>query len=166
MLARLTSRMPTPSAPVYKVPDQIPWATPFPHGATYPSLPVLKPGNYTLQGKVSWCAEVKLNGDDSKVGEYAIKRVAVNYTDYSDDGQHILNGWEDVELTVLSPNIWNQKLDWYSNIVQTGAVNASKKTNSGGLNLSIDVLKNIFEANGTLTTTIDGVEYHQAANGT
>jgi hypothetical protein len=101
MLARLTSRMPTLPASVYKVPDQIPWATPFSPGARYPSLPTLKPGNYTLQGKVSGCAEVKLNGDDNKVGEYATKRVAVNCTGYSDDGLHILNGWEDVELTVL-----------------------------------------------------------------
>jgi hypothetical protein len=166
MLARLTSRMLTPPAPMYNVPDQIPWATLFSLGATYPSLPILVPGNYTLQGKVSGCAEVKLDGDDNKVSEYAIKRVAVNYTDYSDDGQHILNGWEDVELTVLSPNIWNQKLNWYSDIVQTGAVNATKKTSTAGLHLSIDVMKNILEANETLTTTIDGVEYYQPANGT
>jgi hypothetical protein len=158
MLARLTSRSPTPPAPVYQVPDQIPWATSFPPGAKYPSLPTLKPRNYTLQGNVSGCAEVKLNGNDNKVGEYAIKRVAVNYTNYSEDGQHILNGWEDVELTVLYPNVWNQKLDWYSDIVQTGAVNATKKTSSEGLHLSMDVMKNILEANGTLKTTIDRVE--------
>jgi hypothetical protein len=55
-------------------------------------MPTLKLGNYTFQGKVSGCAEVKINGHGTKVGEYAIKHVAVNYTDYSDDGQHILNG--------------------------------------------------------------------------
>jgi hypothetical protein len=67
---------------------------------------------------------------------------------------------------VLSPNIWNQKLDWYSDIFQTGAVNATKKTSTAGLHLSIDVMKNVLEANGTLTTTIDGVEYYQPANAT
>jgi hypothetical protein len=166
MMARLTSRTPTPPAPVYKVPDQILWATPFPPGAEYPSLPTLKPGNYSLRGKASGCAEIRLIGDGAKVGEYAIKRVAVNYTDYSDDGHHILDGWEDVELTVLYPNVWNQELDWYSDIVQTGAVNASKKTSLDGLHLSIDVMKNVLEAYGTLTTTVDGVAYHQPANGT
>jgi hypothetical protein len=67
---------------------------------------------------------------------------------------------------VLSPNVWNQKLDWYSDIVQTGILNATKKTSVGGLHLSIDVMKNILEANGILSTTIDGFEYHQPANDT
>jgi hypothetical protein len=89
-----------------------------------------------------------------------------NYTDFSDDGDHTINGLEDVELTVLFPNVWNQRLDWYSDIVQTGSSTGSKKTGARGLQLRIDVMKNILEANGTLTTTIDGVAYHQPANGT
>jgi hypothetical protein len=47
MLARLAGRTHTPSAPVYKVPEQIPCATPFPPVADYPSLPTLKAVNYT-----------------------------------------------------------------------------------------------------------------------
>ena len=96
----------------------------------------------------------------------SIKRVAANYTNFSNDGEHVIDGWEDVELTVSIPNVWDQKLDWYSAISQTGSATGSKKTGPDGFHLRIDVMKNILEANGTLTTTIDGVEYHQPANGT
>jgi hypothetical protein len=159
MLARLSDRAPSPPAPVYKVPEHIPWATRFSSTVDNPPMIKLKPGNYTLWGKMSGHADVRL------IGEKHITRVAANYTNYSDDGEHILNGWEDVEKTILYPNVWNQKLDWYSDIEQTGAVKASKRT-SGGLHLQIDVMTNILEANGTLTTTVNGVEYHQPANGT
>lgn len=166
MLANLSSRQPAPPAPVYKVPDSIPWATKFPPGAAYPSLPTPKAGNHTLRGKVSGCAKVSLVGGGPQVGGNTIKRVAVNYTDYSDDGDHILNGWEDVQLTVSVPNMWVQRLDWYSDIVQTGIVKGSKRTSANGLHLSNDVMTNILMANGTLTTILDGTEYHQPANGT
>lgn len=166
MLARLSDRQPSLPAPVYKVSSRIPWATPFPPGTDVPSLPTLKPGNYTLRGKVSGFAEVSLIGDAVHPEPSSIKRVVANYTDFSDDGDHTINGLEDVELTVLFPNVWNQRLDWYSDIVQTGSSTGSKKTGARGLQLRIDVMKNILEANGTLTTTIDGVAYHQPANGT
>jgi hypothetical protein len=166
MLARLTDRSPKLPAHVYKVPNRIPWATPFPPGAEVPPLPTLKPGNYILRGKVSGCAEVRLIGDTAYPEASSIKRVVVNYTDFSNDGDHIINGSEDVELTILFPNVWDQKLDWYSDISQTGSSTGSKKTGASGIHLRIDVMKNVLEANGTLTTTIDGIEYHQPANGT
>ena len=159
MLATFTDRKPTPVAPVFDVPDQIPWAVPFQPGSSFHSAPRLQLGNYTLQGQVSGIAEVRLIGDTS------IHRVAVNYTDYSDDGKHIINGWEDVEVEILLPDFWNNKIDWYSDIIQTGVVNASKVTSPGGFHLIINAETNIFNANGTLVTTIDGVEYHQPANG-
>ncbi|KAG9188970.1 hypothetical protein G6011_05838 [Alternaria panax] len=166
MLAHLGKRKPTLPAPVYKAPTSIPWATPFPPGSSIPPLPTLKPGNYILRGKVSGCAEVTLIGDAAHPEASSVKRVIANYTDFSDDGDHIINGSEDVELTVLFPNLWNQRLDWYSDIVQTGSSTGSKKTSAGGLHLRIDVMKNILESNGTLTTSIDGVGYYQPANGT
>jgi hypothetical protein len=55
-------------------------------------------------------------------------------------------------------------LDWVSDVVQTGAVNAVKVTGPGGFHLTIDAVENIFEANGTLSTTIDGVTYQQPLN--
>ncbi|KAH7086890.1 saponin hydrolase precursor [Paraphoma chrysanthemicola] len=159
MLARFTDRRPKPPAPVYNVPKQLPWAISFPPGVEYPSIPSLKPGNYTLQGAFSGQAQVSFIGDQS------ISRVVVNYTNYSDDGDHVLNGWEDVALTILYPNYWKNKLDWYSDIVQTGIVNASKTTSPDGFHVTIDAMVNVFNASGTLTTIIDGKEYHQPANG-
>jgi hypothetical protein len=166
MLTRRRDRKPTHPVPVHKVSTRIPWATPFPHGAKLPSLPTLEPGDYTLYGKISGYAEVRLIGDTAHPQTGFIKRVAVNYTDYSNDGEYVINGHEDVELTVLFPNVWDQKLDWYSDISQTGSANGSKKTGPGGFHMRIDVMKNILEANGTLTTTVNGVDFHQPANGT
>ncbi|KAF7179918.1 hypothetical protein CNMCM7691_008970 [Aspergillus felis] len=144
MLAHLTSRQPAAAAPIYKVPDMIPWATAFPPGANTPSPSQLPPGN---------CFE-------------GFKTVAVNYTNYSDDGLHFINGRETVTLTLSESNPWWNHLDWYSDLTQTGAVQATKRTGPGGFHLSIDAMENILEANGTLTTTVDGVVYLQPANGT
>jgi hypothetical protein len=160
MLARLRGRSPIPPAPVHNVPDWLPWATPFPPGAQHPSLPTLKPGTYILKGKLSGIAHIRL------IGTSSISRVAVNYTAYSDDGAHFLDGWEDVELTIQAPNVWKHKLDWYSDISQTGAVVASKKTGPGGFHTVMDAMANVFNATGTLTTIIDGKPFHQPANGT
>ncbi|KAI8254659.1 hypothetical protein K4K53_008758 [Colletotrichum sp. SAR 10_77] len=164
MLAHRTGREATTPAPVYKVPDEIPWATPFPPGSTVPAQFTVPPGNYTLQGKVSGVADVSITPDANSVS--GLGSVAVNYTNFSDDGDHILNGHEDVTVKILLPNFWTNQVDWVSDIVQTGVVNATKKTGPGGFHLIIDAELNVFNANGTLTTTIDGVEYKQPANGT
>ncbi|KZM28752.1 hydrolase [Ascochyta rabiei] len=162
MLARLTSRKPAPPKKVYEVPDYLPWAAPFKPGFPPPSPLGVHPGNYTLTGKISGHANVRLFGGASTT------RVAVNYTNYADNGEHVLNGYEDVEVTTTPPNLWENKLDWYSDIVQTkaGEVTGTKVTSPGGFHLSIDAMTNIFEANGTLTTTVDGKGYEQPANGT
>ncbi|TDZ71695.1 hypothetical protein CTRI78_v001990 [Colletotrichum trifolii] len=164
MLARRTGREPAPPAPVYEVPARIPWATPFPPGAAVPRQFTVAPGNYTLRGKRSGVARVGITPDADSVS--GLGSVSVVYEDYSDDGEHVLNGHEDVTVKILLPNFWTNQVDWVSDIVQTGVVNATKKTGPGGFHLIIDAEKNIFEANGTLTTVIDGVEYTQPANGT
>jgi hypothetical protein len=162
MLAKITSRKPHHPAPVFAAPDAIPWATPFPPGASVPAAYSLQAGNYTLKGNASGVAEVHLIPDSP--GSASFHTVAVNYTNYSDDCKHTLNGWEEVKLTLTSTSPWLNKVDWYSDLVQTGVVTATKKTSPGGFHLSIDAVLNIFEANGTLTTTIDGVAYTQPHN--
>ncbi|KAH6671010.1 hypothetical protein B0J14DRAFT_628035 [Halenospora varia] len=164
MLAHLTSRHPKKPAPVFPVPDTIPWATPFPPGATLPSVPGVPEGNYTLHGRASGIAEVQLIADFSDLTKY--KTLAVNYTNFSDDGEHILNGYEVVTTIPTPSQPWLNKLDWFSDLVQTGIVQATKKTSADGFHLMIDAVLNVFNANGTLTTTIDGVVYSQPANGT
>ncbi|KAJ4359301.1 hypothetical protein N0V95_002312 [Ascochyta clinopodiicola] len=161
MLARLKSREPTPPKEVYKVPDYLLWATPFKPGFSPPSPLTIPPGNYTLAGKISGHANVRL------FGEAPTNRIAVNYTDYADSGEHVLNGYEDVTVTTTPPNLWENKLDWYSDIVQTkaGEVTGKKVTSPGGFHLRIDAMRNFFEANGTLTTIVGGKRYEQPANG-
>jgi hypothetical protein len=162
MLARLSSRKPTNPAPIFAAPDNIPWTTSFPPGASLPTLYSLPAGSYTLCDRANGLAKATLTKDPSS-GTF--KTVSVNYTDYSDDGQHYINGHKSITLTLMATNPWFNHLDCVSNIVQTGAVHAVKKSGPGGFHLSIDALENIFEANGTLTTTIDGVAYHQPLNG-
>ncbi|KAH8589823.1 hypothetical protein B0O99DRAFT_655285 [Bisporella sp. PMI_857] len=164
MIAKLTSRKPTRPAEVFAAPDNIPWGTPFPPGSTPPASVPLTAGNYTLKGKVCGSAKVRLI--PTAPGQTRFNTVAVNYTNYSDDGKHILNGYEQVKSTPTAGQPWLSVLDWESDIVQTGVVRGTKKTSPGGFHLKIDAVLNIFEANGTLTTTLDGKTYTQPQNGT
>lgn len=162
MLAHLASRKPTTPAPVFDTPDAIPWAIQFPPGTDVPSPYSLPSGNYTLRGKNSGFAKASLL-KDPLLG--MLKTVSVNYTKFSDDGEHYIDGHEAVTVTLSTSDPWLNHLDWYSDILQTGATNASKKTGPGGFHLTINAMENLFEANGTLTSTVNGVTYHQPLNG-
>ena len=161
MLATLTSREPTPPRQVEPVPDEVPWGTPYVPGSEIPTRPYPEPGTYTLRGQASGSARVELveNAEGT-----ALETVEVTYTDYSDDGVNVLNGTERVSARNI--NLTTTQVDWFSDLTRTGEVEATKKTSPDGFHLTIDVLTNIFQATGTLTTTIDGKEYRQPANGT
>lgn len=162
MLAKLKSRKPTVPKKVHEVHDHLPWATPFPPGVLPPSFLAISPGNYTLKGQISGLAQVQFSGAP------VITRVAVNYTDYSDDDEHLLNGYEDVTVSITPPKVWENNLYWLSDIVQSkdGVVTGRKTTSEAGFYLNIDAMTNILQANGTLTTVIGGKRYEQPANGT
>lgn len=166
MLAKLTSRTPQKAPPVFDVPDKLPWATPFPPGTPFPNESGGPgAGKYTLRGKVSGIAHVELSsstGDQSG----SFDTVAVDYANYADVEGYVLNGWENVTRTVLWPNPWDNLIDWYSDIEQTGVVTGSKKTSKDGFHLQVDAVLNIFNATGELSTTLDGTVYEQPANGT
>ncbi|OGE48131.1 hypothetical protein PENARI_c032G04610 [Penicillium arizonense] len=163
MLARLTKRRPQQPAPIFKVPGRIPWATPFPPGASIPTQYSLPAGNYSLYGKVHGVAHTSITSDPTYGG---LQTVSVEYENYSDENGYSINGTESVTLTRTPSQPWLSKLEWYSDLYETGVVTATKKTGPGGFNLTIDAQANIFEADGTLTTTIDGIVYKQPANGT
>ncbi|PVH81395.1 hypothetical protein DL98DRAFT_416905 [Cadophora sp. DSE1049] len=154
MLAKRIGRAPTKPAPVFQIPDIIPWATPFPPGAAIPVEETLAPGHYTLYGKAHGFADVVL-GQSS---------VSVRYSNFSDDYRHILDGYENATSSVSPPNYFLVHVDWFSDIIQTGAVFGTKKTSPGGFHAEIDAMINIFSANGSLTTTLDGVEHLQPLN--
>ncbi|KAG7294002.1 hypothetical protein NEMBOFW57_004063 [Staphylotrichum longicolle] len=164
MLARLTGRKAKQPAKVLKVPEYIPWAVPFPPGATVPSQYKLPAGDYILRGSVSGTANVTLTADPTTFS--GIGGVAVVYNNYSDQAGYVLNGHEQVSVKILLPNVWDNLIDWNSDLKETGVVNATKRTSAGDFHLQINAVTNIFNANGTLTTTVDGVEYNQPANGT
>ncbi|KAG4440633.1 hypothetical protein IFR05_003892 [Cadophora sp. M221] len=154
MLAKRISRAPTKPAPVFKIPDTIPWATPFPLGATIPVEETLAPGYYTLYGQAHGFAEVS----------FGPSSVAIRYSNYSDDYRHILDGYENATSSVRPPNYFLVNVEWYSDIIQTGQVFGTKKTSPEGFHAEIDAMLNIFSANGSLTTTLDGVEHLQPLN--
>ncbi|WAO91157.1 Hypothetical protein NCS54_00861200 [Fusarium falciforme] len=162
ILAKLKSRSPKKPAPVFKVSDQIPWATPYNPGDAYPKPHALKAGDYTLDGKVSGSAEVSLAVDDTG----RIINVVANYTNYSDYKEYIVNGSENITNTFHPDNSWINDIHWYSDLVGTGAEEATKKTTKNGFHLQIEITVNDFQADGKLITTIDGISYEPPANGT
>lgn len=161
MVAHFTSREPIPIPSVEPLSDTIPWATPYSPGYVPPPLLIIPSGTYTLQGAVAGSAEVTIAAN---VDTTSIESVAVTYTHFSDDGLTFLDGTENV--TTRNPTVTLNVVDWYSDLVQSGQTNATKKTSPDGFHLSIDALTNIFDANGTLSTTVNGTLYTQPANGT
>ncbi|KAL4747219.1 hypothetical protein BDW72DRAFT_206693 [Aspergillus terricola var. indicus] len=154
MLARPFDRKPTAPAAVFDVPDFLPWATPFFPGSDFPEHRGLSPGSLA---NATFLADSRSE---------LIRTVSVEYDNYSGDGEHVINGLESVIFTPDPTNPWMSHLDWYSDLERSGVVTATKKTGSDRFQLSIDVMVNIFNANGTLTTTVDGVVYEQPANRT
>ena len=160
MLATLTSRKPLHLAPVEPVSDKVPWGTPYVPGSNPSTVSPLLSGRYTLEGKVSGHAVATFSLNSAGT---AIRNVAVTYDNYSDDGTHFIYGSENVTATPL--NLTLTLIDWYSNLTSTGETSSTKITSVGGFHASDDETINIFEANGTLTTTIDGIMFKQPAGG-
>lgn len=161
MVAHLAGREASTPPVVEPVPDEIPWGTKFPPGSHPPERPSLPPGEYRLQGKTSGHAAMSLA---SREGTEIIETVSVVYHDFSDDGLDFLIGSEKVSVTSPSPTL--QQVTWYSNITQTGPNAGTKMTSPGGFNFEVDVMKNIFQAKGSMVTTVGGEDYFQPANGT
>ncbi|GFF57903.1 hypothetical protein IFM46972_10942 [Aspergillus udagawae] len=159
MLATLTSRTPQKMRLIEPVSDVVPWGVPYVAGTADPSRPSPKQGNYTLIGKLSGFAAVSLINRSSGDG---LATVGVTYHNFSDDGFHYLSGNEQVTSTAISQTL--SRFDWESNLTSTGATYSTKVTSPGGFHLSLDVLENEFDANGTLTTTVNGDIYFQPLN--
>ncbi|WKT52730.1 hypothetical protein QSH57_003292 [Fusarium oxysporum f. sp. vasinfectum] len=96
----------------------------------------------------------------------AIQTISASYSNYSDHAGYIIDGYEKVSKWKLLPNVWKDRVEWFSNITQTGVVEGTKVTSQDGFELEIDVSVNIMETNGTLTTVLDGIKYVQPAAGT
>ncbi|KAL3259075.1 hypothetical protein ABHI18_005574 [Aspergillus niger] len=160
MMARLTSRQPYHLEPVPPVADTVPWGLPYiPGNTTIPDTLDVPQGNFTLHGLDSGSAHVVLQKNKATS---ALNFVAVTYHNYSDDGLHYIHGTESVAATQLS--LTSTRLEWYSNLTGTGVSSSTKITSPNGFHVVDDAMTNIFIANGTLVTTVDGVVYKQPVN--
>jgi hypothetical protein len=160
LVTRFTSRKPISSKPPAQAHDEVPWGTPYVPGSPAPALPLIPEGSYTLLGLKSGSAKVMIT---QSADHKRVQKVDATYEKYSDDGESFINGTESVAggyagMTTVS-------LDWHSNLTQTGKVNGTKITSPDGFRLKIDVMRNILETEGTLTTIIDGKVYKQPGNG-
>lgn len=155
VLATLSTRKPLKLSAVKPISDEIPWGVPYSPSEANPARLAPPAGNYTLKGTREGYADVEVVGRN----DGSISEISVTYYGYSDDGSTLLNGFERVETSTLSLTLTH--IDWYSNLTQTGKSTNTKITSSNGFHLDIDVLTNIFQANGTLKTTIDGHVYCQ-----
>lgn len=160
-----------PSAPVTPAPvSDRTWGQPY-DPAKAPEQPKPVPtGTYTLRGRTQGSATVRITNNSAGTQTLSI---AVGYRDYSDDGTNIINGTEKVEhvsntalgcvpgtATALACVTWTEDL------TLSGAHTGTKRTGPDGFTLGPSVmLRNNFQAVGTLTTTIDGTTYRQPANG-
>ena len=162
MIAHLPSRHPLKGPVVEEWPDVLSWATPYHPGEAISTDEYPRAGDYLLTGLDRGHANVTLGYSNNGT---RLESVTVQYSNYSDDGLHYLNGWETVTMTKpVGP--WLNVLDWKSDIHQTGITNGTKKTSPDGFHLEINVRTNIFNATGNLTTTLDGVVHLQPANET
>jgi hypothetical protein len=163
MIANLTSRTPISISPVDIASDTVPWGVPYIPGDVAPARPLPPQGLYTLAGGVAGSAEVNITWNTANT---LPETVAVTYDGFSWDNVTILTGTE--EVTVTNPSQTLNHVDWFSDLISIGegGIVTTKKTSADGFHLNIDVLINQFSANGTLTTTVDGVVYSQPANGT
>ncbi|KAI0975305.1 saponin hydrolase precursor [Xylaria arbuscula] len=161
MVATLTSREPLPVVDIPEHSDDIPWGLKYTAGMTIPDTSALAipSGDYILNGLSSGTADVKLVLDPTS--SY-YESVAVTYYNYSDDGVNYISGSERVAGTPVNATL--TLLDWQSNITSTtaaGELVGTKFTSSDGFSMSVDVMYNFFQANGTLVSTVDEVSWYQ-----
>ncbi|MEO8368025.1 MAG: hypothetical protein ABI806_02340 [Candidatus Solibacter sp.] len=160
MLARFVNRKPVLVPAPTPISDTVPWGTPYAPGNRIPDRTVLPEGTFTLKGAILGSAKVTIR---HTTDHSAVASVTVAYDNYSDERGVVFSGTESISETRSSPT--TTSLDWHSNIVQSGKVKGTKVTGPEGFKLTIDVVKNKFQAMGTLATTIDGKPYHQPSNG-
>lgn len=159
MIAHLTSRKPLHIAPPNPVSDVIPWAWSYTPGAKSPMMQAgIQPGKYVLQGKASGHADVEFRGS---AGQFGMSGVFVTYSDFSDDGLHIINGTESAERVAGAGGIMAMmgKMVVHSDLKLTGIETGTKVTGEGGFTPGLFGQKQ----QGMMTTTIDGMVYTSPA---
>lgn len=164
MVADLTSRQPLAPRPRPAVPDVGSWATPFVPGEPDPLRPVLPAGTYTLRGPDGGAATVTI---ELNPAGNVVQSIAVDYRRYR-NGCRVFNGHERVRV-LSGGDQFAPPLEWDSDITMTGCQTGTKVTHAPSGEQGPMVMSSAhrdFQAEGTLTTTINGQVYSQPANGT
>lgn len=139
------------------VPAQLSWGTPYHAGDRMPVRPHLPGGEYRLDGTHSGHAQVSIT---ENVDRSAITAIRVSYTDFSDDGDHIINGAEAVEGNGTNLGA----ITFHADLRLAGALTGEKRTSADGFQLKSSVYENKFDATGTMTTVINDQTFTQPAN--
>ncbi|CAN7583245.1 hypothetical protein LJR219_004304 [Phenylobacterium sp. LjRoot219] len=150
MLATLPIRRPQPVTRVAPISDDVPWGVPYRPGDPLPKRPHIPAGSYTMQGRVNGTAKVEVKALPDQSG---LSSVSVAYSDYTDDGSHVINGTESQALADgPKPRVVLQ-----SDLRSSGVQQATKRTTGPGLFIYDSGMSMSWE--GVLTTTIDGKAY-------
>jgi hypothetical protein len=163
MLAHLTDRVPQALEGPTPVPIIGSWAQRYEDFRSSPVRPTLPSGTYTLRGKVGGTATVTVVNPTGK----RVKEISASYDNYADDCR-VFNGRESaVEKAEISS--FQYEDTWTSNIVMSGCESGTKITrdSSGteGGETTMSAIGGVFQATGSLTTTIDGEEFVQPLPG-
>lgn len=161
MMAKLTSRKPLAIRKVKAEPIKVGWAVALKPGDPLPRRSAgtggFRPGKYVLDGKFGGKAEI----------DYTGRSISIRYTDFTDDGGHIINGTESAERQPAPAGanpmaaMMGGNVVWHSDLRSSGIQNATKKTGPSGIVIS--GFRGPIE--GDLVTTIDGKEYRRPQPG-
>ena len=113
----------------------------------------LPAGKYVMKGKFGGEAHVEIEHANG-----TMSAIRVSYSDYTDDGQHIINGTETAER---QGDGLDARIVWHSDLRSSGIQNGTKRTGPGGFVMTFSG-----PVEGELITTIDGKEYRRPAPGT
>ncbi len=154
MMAHLASRKAQPVRKVPATPIRVDWAIPLRAGDPLPQRNRdLPPGKYVMEGKRGGRADVEIGQENGR-----LSAIRVQYTNYTDDGQHIINGSESAERQGAG---LDARIVWHSDLRSSGLQNGTKKTGPDGLVMTFSG-----PIEGELVTTIDGKEYRRPSPGT
>lgn len=160
VIARFDDREPVAPRPVPPAPAAS-WGVAYRPGDPLPPRPHLPAGTYTMRGAEQGSAQVVITENP---GRTLITRIEVTYTGYSDRDGIVIDGTESVQR---QGNIGLAPITWHSDLTFSGTYTGTKRTSEpGGFTIGMETVRNNFQAEGTLTTTIDGHTYTQPANGT
>jgi hypothetical protein len=162
MIADLVDRRPGAPKPAAAIPAVGSWASAYVPGAADPTrYATPTAGTFTLRGTSKGSATVTF---ERNLPGNVLSAVSVQYHDFANDCR-IFNGSEEVELHPTS--LFTSYVDWTSDIAMSGCETGTKITrNASGDKgtMSMSSNANVFEATGTLTTTLGTKVYDQPAN--